>query len=570
MIKRLFNRNYKKKPLRIVALMTVRNEELYLRRCLQHLHEQGVETCVIDNGSTDATYKIAEQFLDRGVCRLEKLPYHGVFELETILKNEERLSREINADWFIHYDADEIREAPEPYGTLHEGITDVDRQGYNAINFDEFVFLPHREDRSYEDTDYVQSMRHYYFFEPYELRRVNAWKKNGFIDLASKGGHSVEFKGKKVFPVNFINRHYITLSKEYALRKYGDRIFSEREVNDLKWHWPRTGFSPEKAILPDVHQLKTISQICEWDRSDTWKTHGFIGPDQTPIPFIVGVGRSGTTLLRLMLDSHPDMVIPPETHFIPNALKLNSTDKELRKKLLDVVLGAHTWGDFHIDPDDFRRSIESIEEFTVAKGLRVFYSLYADKHNKKRWGDKSPPYQIHMTRIQKCLPETHFIHIIRDGRDVAVSARKLWFGAGEDICDQANRWKERIIESRKQAKSIPYYMEVRYEDLIRDSEAVLKQISAFIQIPYSKLMLNYYQTAEQRLSEIGHRYAEDGEIRVHQRERLDIHKMVSKKPDESRIGHWKSELSSDEVVAYEKIAGSLLEDLGYKVSGGAR
>src|SRR4029077_14897095 len=148
--------------MRIVALLAVRNEELYLERCLEHHFRQEIETCVIDNGSTDRTTEIARSFLDRGVIRIEQLPFSGVFELETQLRCKERLAAEIGADWFIHCDADEIRQAPKPYATLREGIEAVDRQGYNAIDFDEFVFLPTADYESFEGCDYIEAMRYYY------------------------------------------------------------------------------------------------------------------------------------------------------------------------------------------------------------------------------------------------------------------------------------------------------------------------------------------------------------------------------------------------------------------------
>ncbi|MCT7967819.1 glycosyltransferase family 2 protein [Laspinema sp. D1] len=106
--------------MRVVALLTVRNEERYLGRCLEHLYSQGIEICLIDNGSTDKTLDIAQSFLGRGVFRIEHFPFKGCFELEKILLNEEKLAVEIDADWFIHHDADEIREAPSPYKT---GVT---------------------------------------------------------------------------------------------------------------------------------------------------------------------------------------------------------------------------------------------------------------------------------------------------------------------------------------------------------------------------------------------------------------------------------------------------------------
>jgi hypothetical protein len=562
----LIKRKLSRRHFRVVALLTVRNEESYLERCLQHLYEQGVHTCLIDNGSTDATVEIARSFVDRGVIRIETIPYRGCFELERILENEQRLSLEIEADWFIHHDADEIRQAPSPYKTLFDGIRDVDRQGYNAINFDEFVFMPYRYGPSYDGGDYVRSMKHYYFFEPTELHRVNAWKKNKSVNLVSNAGHRVILPSMRIFPHNFILRHYISKSREHLVEKYGERKFSEKEVVEYKWHGARVDLTSNRVVLPDIHQLKQVTEPNSWDKSDAWKIHGFMGPKSDPIPFVVGVGRSGTTLLRMMLDAHSNLSIPPETHFVHRLLALTGNQEDVRKQFLKTVLDSGRWGDFQIDADFFKKCIEQLPDFSVEKGLRLFYSHYAEMHNKKRWGDKTPPYQLEMAKIHGCLPESHFIHIIRDGRDVAVSARNLWFGAGDDIKKQAVFWRKRILATREEAKRIPYYMEVRYEKLVNNPEIELRKIASFIRLPFEEEMLNYHNNSEYRLSEIKDVHAEDGSMLAPRSKRLKIHKLVSRKPDTSRIGRWKSQLSPEDKRIYEQVAGDLLEELGYEVS----
>src|SRR5262245_52124805 len=138
--------------MRVVALITVRNEELHLRRCLEHLVGQGIESCVIDNDSSDNTRRIAEDFLSRGrgVCQIAHLPFRNHFDLEAQCKHQEQLASQIPADWFIHHDADEIMEAPARYSTLAEGISHVNALGYSAIKFDEFVFVPVDDAQSFE------------------------------------------------------------------------------------------------------------------------------------------------------------------------------------------------------------------------------------------------------------------------------------------------------------------------------------------------------------------------------------------------------------------------------------
>lgn len=267
--------------MRVVALLAVRNEALYLERCLAHLRAQGVETCVIDNDSTDATAAIARSFLGRGVFRIDRLPYKGFFDLVEQLQCKERLAREIDADWFLHVDADEIREAPLRWRTLAEAIGAVDAQGSNAINFDEFVFLPTSDSDAFEGTDYVERMRYYYFFEPDTLRRINAWKRQTRpVDLTSSGGHRVQFEGRRIFPENFVLRHYIVLSRDHAIAKYGrERVYSRVEIEQRAWHGARPRFAPAMLSFPEKSLLKHLDRGC-WDKSDPWGRHRFMETGQ--------------------------------------------------------------------------------------------------------------------------------------------------------------------------------------------------------------------------------------------------------------------------------------------------
>lgn len=258
--------------MRVVALLAIRNEKLFLERCLEHLYRQGIETCVIDNDSTDESLHIAQAFIGRGVFRIEHLPFKGYFDFPEILRYKEQLIKEIEADWFMHLDADEIREAPHPYRTLLEGIEDADQQGFNAINFDEFVFLPTDDGQSYEGKNYVAEMQHYYFFEPYPMRRLNVWKNSScLIDMVSTAGHCVNFEGRKLFPTPFILRHYICLSRAHAIAKYGARAFSLYAVKELGWSRDRAGFTPDKLWFPDPQRLKRVSE--GWDKSEPWVRH---------------------------------------------------------------------------------------------------------------------------------------------------------------------------------------------------------------------------------------------------------------------------------------------------------
>ena len=114
------------------------------------------------------------------------------------------------------------------------------------------------------------------------------------------------------------------------------------------------------------------------------------------MPIIIGSPRSGTTLLRFMLDAHPDLAIPPETGFLVPCAERVGQEAVSREDFFQTVTGypaeAPGWRDFQISHDTFRAALQAIEPFTVADGTRAFYQLYASRFGKPRWGDKTPLY----------------------------------------------------------------------------------------------------------------------------------------------------------------------------------
>ncbi len=292
-----------------------------------------------------------------------------------------------------------------------------------------------------------------------------------------------------------------------------------------------------------------------------------------PAPFIVGAPRSGTTLLRLMLDAHPELAIPPETYFIPKAVKrwrLAARRRNRRVKPVDAfyeTVTEHTrWKDFHLDAEAFRRRLEQDRPKEVGDAVRAFYRLYADKVGKPRWGDKTPFYVRRMSLIQEVVPEARFVHIIRDGRAVTLSIKDLWFGPNS-IDEAAEFWTARIGEGREQAPGLEHYMEVRYEDIVVDPEPHLRRICDFLGLPWTNRVLNYHQHVDERIAlEVPpEEIAPDGRV-VSTAERQKIMERVSRPPDPTRIGRWREDMPEDDRRRFEAVAGPLLEELGYERS----
>ncbi len=284
-----------------------------------------------------------------------------------------------------------------------------------------------------------------------------------------------------------------------------------------------------------------------------------------PAPFIVGATRSGTTLLRLMLDAHPEMAIPSETHFIPDLIKAYRLESTSPERLAEVVTAHRRWGDFHLDANDLLERFRAIDPLTPGDAIRAFFELYAEREGKPRWGDKTPGYVREMHRIESVLPEARFVHLIRDGRDVALSVLDMNWGPST-VPEAAFRWKKRILRAREQVPRIGHYVEIRYEDLVRDTEATLRRVCEFVELPYNEAMLRYHERAEERLQEKA-RDLDRGPDKAPQsaEARMESHALAAEPPNPERIERWRTEMSGEDRAVYEELAGDLLADLGYEV-----
>jgi len=289
--------------------------------------------------------------------------------------------------------------------------------------------------------------------------------------------------------------------------------------------------------------------------------------DRLPAPFVVGLTRSGTTLLRMMLDAHPELTIPPETHFVPDLIKAARAE-EGTDGMLAAMTGSRTWGDFGIDAEEMRERLDRVPSGDGAAAVRAFFDAYAKRQDKPRWGDKTPAYMLSVQRIGRTLPESRFIHLIRDGRDVALSQTARAINEQPPPPEQAARWVKRIRKSRDQAATLKgaRYVEARYEDLVRDPETTLRRICEFVDLPWDDSMLTYHEGAGERLAEMaGELRAEGGHATQAAGYRVDNHAPTTRPPDPSKLDKWRTEMAPADLAAYDAVAGDLLEELGYEV-----
>lgn len=284
------------------------------------------------------------------------------------------------------------------------------------------------------------------------------------------------------------------------------------------------------------------------------------------MPFIVGVPRSGTTLLRFMLDAHPDLAIPPETGFLALGRALGD-DADPRRRFYESVTdyppGAAAWPDFGIAKDALWDALTRIEPFSLQEGCRAFYRLYAAKFGKPRWGDKTPTYGLYLPAVTELLPEAHVIHLVRDGRDVALSLRQTWFSPGNRMETLADYWKQTVLTTRASGQAWGRYLEIRFEDLVRDPERAIVEVCRFLDLDYDPRMLEYHRGAPTRLTEHRDRVQSDGTVIISHEGRLRQQALTVHPPQSSRIGAWRTDMTPDERRTFESIAGDALRELGY-------
>jgi hypothetical protein len=215
---------------------------------LPFLAEQKIDVVIIDNESTDQSRELYSAHMGNPILALESLPYRGFLSLSEQLSAKQKLCKTVNHDWVIHQDADEILEHCCPGRTLRDAIQEADTAGYNALNFEEFVFLP-EPGSDYCSRNYYTDLLRYYFFAPHKNRLNRAWKRSSGLTNTGGGGHNLQGDNLLISPANHILRHYIVLSEKHARTKYLQRSF-DPQCLAKGWHRNRLKFNKNNLLMP--------------------------------------------------------------------------------------------------------------------------------------------------------------------------------------------------------------------------------------------------------------------------------------------------------------------------------
>jgi hypothetical protein len=247
--------------------------------------------------------------------------------------------------------------------------------------------------------------------------------------------------------------------------------------------------------------------------------------------FIVGCQRSGTTMLRLMLDAHPRISCGPETRFLADLERIVGRDW---KRLSQYGFSQEEW------------------LTRIASFFDGFQADYARQHGKVRWADKTPLYALSLGFITRLFPDCQVVHVIRDARDVAVSHRKR-FGYWSCV-KSAVKWPRYIEAARAVGRGLPAdrYYELRYEDVVADPATTVRSLFDFFGEPWEPAVLDY----DKHSHDVPEKYtAEAAKRRRASRTSSAVYR--------SRVGAHSRELDPLTRLLIWRFGRSTLRELGY-------
>jgi hypothetical protein len=255
---------------------------------------------------------------------------------------------------------------------------------------------------------------------------------------------------------------------------------------------------------------------------------------RSPI-FVVGCQRSGTTLLRLILDSHPAISCGPETLFLV--------------EFAERLTGERHWQ--HLAHFGFPKEYW---QRRVAELFDAVQQDYAQRRGKTRWADKTPRYAVHLDQIDALFPTCQVVHVIRDGRDVVASHRDRW--GYLSALKAIRKWPWYVRAARAAGARLAAqdrYYEVRYEELVADPEATLRKLLGFLGEPWDDAVLKH----DRRPHDVQGRYAAfSTSRRAAAGEQAAIYR--------SRVGAGRRELDPLLRLLVRLVDGPTLRKLGYR------
>ena len=246
-----------------------------------------------------------------------------------------------------------------------------------------------------------------------------------------------------------------------------------------------------------------------------------------------------------MLNAHRDVAVPPESRFV---VELWTGTGRVRVRELLAKLAAHPrFEAWDLPIEMVEHELHGVEEAPYSDAIEAAYRAYARVNGKKRWGDKTPRYVEHIPLLASLWPDSRFVHLVRDGRNVALSYADVPFGP-KTVAKAAELWATRVRMGIKAGRALgDRYIEIRYEDLVEDAEGEAKDLCEFLGLDFDSGMLDYTERARGAVLPRAKRY----------------NPHVAERPI-SKVRSWEESMPPAQVEVFEAVAGDVLSELGYE------
>ena len=268
-------------------------------------------------------------------------------------------------------------------------------------------------------------------------------------------------------------------------------------------------------------------------------------PSQQPCVFLFGCDRSGTTLFRSILNSHPDLMI---TYEAPASITLRETFQD--HGLRPTIDALRTFPQF--DQVDWLPVIDQIEDLgnpTLADVVAATNQNLLLQNSKSMWGDKTPAYTRFIPQLEQMYPNAKFVHIVRDPRAVATSWIETDWGPNTPF-HAAREWVTRVREASDALHRISQsrWTTVRFEDLLSDPEKSIQRICDFIGISFDAGLFQNRSKSDDGLPT-------DYFQKLHARSQKEL--------DSTRVHRWQA-LAPKFISQIESQAWQTMSDFGYE------
>lgn len=286
--------------------------------------------------------------------------------------------------------------------------------------------------------------------------------------------------------------------------------------------------------------------------------------------FILGNPRSGTSLFRLMLNSHSLINATPECGFLHWWYKkyadwdLSCVNSNRLDQYLSDLESSKRIEDWKMDYTLLKEKIIQEKPENYAKLGELVYIFYGEQKGKsaKIIADKNNYYVNHYEDLNEIWPDAKYILVVRDGRDVACSYLNIETlvtnspykpKLSTDIITIANEWSTNNQNIIDFSKSIPksQFMAIRYEDFVTESDFFLTKVCSFLGLHFEPEMLNYF---------IKNAKEQDEPLSS-----LDWKKKTLEKPDKENIGKYKTELDKQKIDEFNMVAKAILQKFNYEI-----